>query len=246
MFILGWSLGEHQEWSKYSNFEVAVRVPLIVKEPDLTTGKNWKPFKRTSVLSLLPKQAKSSTKIPKIIYGRKDPAYVSTDFIELVDLFPTLSQLANIAIPSFCGADNLAFCSEGNSFYPVIEHKVYDPEPWIPFSWKAAAFNQYPRPSLAPVNNSDRPSMKDIEIMGYSIRTEEFRYTEWVAFDNKNFKPDWPLIISRELYSHVNGSLETENLCDEDAYVNTVIELSRRIKKGWREEMPPGHDIYND
>ena len=26
----GWSLGEHGEWSKYSNFDVATRVPLMV------------------------------------------------------------------------------------------------------------------------------------------------------------------------------------------------------------------------
>ena len=169
---------------------------------------------------------------------------MSTDFIELVDIFPTLSQIANIAIPPFCGANITEFCCEGNSFYPVIEHMVFDPEPWIPFSWKTAAFNQYPRPSLTPVNNSDRPLLKDIEIMGYSIRTNEYRYTEWVAFDNQNLKPDWPLIISRELYSHINDSFETENLCDEDAYANTVIELSRRIKKGWHYEMPPGNDNY--
>ena len=26
----GWSLGEHGEWAKYSNFEVATQVPLLV------------------------------------------------------------------------------------------------------------------------------------------------------------------------------------------------------------------------
>ncbi|XP_015110723.1 iduronate 2-sulfatase [Diachasma alloeum] len=30
----GWSLGEHSQWGKYSNFEVAVRVPLIVSLPN--------------------------------------------------------------------------------------------------------------------------------------------------------------------------------------------------------------------
>ncbi|XP_068203216.1 iduronate 2-sulfatase isoform X2 [Palaemon carinicauda] len=28
----GWSLGEHQEWSKFSNFEVATRVPFIISK----------------------------------------------------------------------------------------------------------------------------------------------------------------------------------------------------------------------
>lgn len=210
----------------------------------MTTGKKRKRFQQTSILDLLPKDDKFSTINHKISYKERSPAYVSTDFIELVDIFPTLSQIANIAIPPFCDVNMTEFCCEGNSFYPVIEHMIFDPEPWIPFSWKTAVFNQYPRPSLAPVNNSDKPLLKDIEIMGYSIRTSDYRYIEWVAFDNQNFKPDWPLIISRELYSHVNDSFETENICDEDEYANTVIALSRRIKKGWRNEMPPGNDNY--
>ena len=29
----GWSLGEHQEWAKYGNFDVDTRVPLILHDP---------------------------------------------------------------------------------------------------------------------------------------------------------------------------------------------------------------------
>lgn len=36
----GWSLGEHGEWAKYSNFDVATRVPLIFYVPGLTTPRN--------------------------------------------------------------------------------------------------------------------------------------------------------------------------------------------------------------
>ncbi|GAB0089992.1 iduronate 2-sulfatase [Sergentomyia squamirostris] len=35
----GWSLGEHAEWAKYSNFEVAVRVPLIITTPNIPKKK---------------------------------------------------------------------------------------------------------------------------------------------------------------------------------------------------------------
>lgn len=35
--VLGWSLGEHGEWAKYSNFDVATRVPLIVYKPGVTS-----------------------------------------------------------------------------------------------------------------------------------------------------------------------------------------------------------------
>lgn len=216
-----------------------MQVPLIVHVPHLTTGKIRKHFQKTDILGLFHIGERVS---PTDLKFGIEPAYTSTDLIELVDIFPTLSDLSSIAIPPFCDESTTDFCSEGNSFYPVIEHQVYDPEPWIPFSWKTAAFSQYPRPSLAPTNVSDRPPLKDIKIMGYSVRTEEYRYTEWVAFDNQNLKPDWALIISRELYLHWNDSLETENVCDDEEYANTVITLSRKLKKGWRSEMPPGND----
>lgn len=36
----GWSLGEHGEWAKYSNFGVATRVPLIIYDPGVTTARH--------------------------------------------------------------------------------------------------------------------------------------------------------------------------------------------------------------
>jgi iduronate 2-sulfatase len=32
----GWALGEHGEWAKYSNFDVATRVPLMLYVPGRT------------------------------------------------------------------------------------------------------------------------------------------------------------------------------------------------------------------
>lgn len=46
--MLGWSLGEHGEFCKYENLEVATRIPMMVYVPGLTDAtsfngeKKWK------------------------------------------------------------------------------------------------------------------------------------------------------------------------------------------------------------
>ncbi|GIX89038.1 iduronate 2-sulfatase [Caerostris extrusa] len=233
----GWSLGEHQEWSKYSNFEVAVKVPLIVYIPEYMEDDKRTPFHYDKVLNYVHKSSGNETE-ESPVPPTYTPKYQTDELVELVDLFPTLAEIVDIAIPPLCRVYSTIFCSEGLSFYPLIEHLITDP--WVDFSWKTATFSQYPRPSLSPRNDSDQPALKDIKYMGYSIRTARFRYTEWVKFDKQHFKPDWPVIISRELYDHKYDNSEMNNVSDNDEYANMVIELSKKIKKGWRHAMPPG------
>ena len=61
---------------------------------------------------------------------------------------------------------------------------------------------------------------------GYSIRTEKFRYTEWL--EGK---------AGRELYNHLTDSQEIHNLADNPAYSKVVAELSSNLKKYIR--LPP-------
>lgn len=132
----GWSLGEHTEWAKFSNFDVAVKVPLL-------------------------------------IYDGSGNHLVNADISELVDVFPTLVDLAGLPhIPS-CDGSNEICCTEGKSL--------------IESSESSFAISQYPRPGLLPTEhpNSDAPKLHQIQIMGYSLRTQQFRYTAWVGFDAK-------------------------------------------------------------
>ncbi|XP_055701276.1 iduronate 2-sulfatase [Phlebotomus papatasi] len=50
----GWSLGEHAEWAKYSNFEVALRVPLIITTPDFRPKSKNRIDQPAELLDLFP------------------------------------------------------------------------------------------------------------------------------------------------------------------------------------------------
>lgn len=98
------------------------------------------------------------------------------------------------------------------------------------------AFTQYPRPSSYPTltPNSDKPRLKDIEIMGYSIRTARYRYTEWVEFNNTSFSPIWENKTAAELYDHLLDPEENDNLFFTPDLNFIKGELGRQLKLGWR------------
>ncbi|XP_039299919.1 golgin subfamily A member 6-like protein 2, partial [Nilaparvata lugens] len=107
------------------------------------------------------------------------------ELVELVDLFPTLVELAGFEPLERCstGEKQQLLCTEGNSLVPLLlQENSVNP---TTAKWKRAAFSQYPRPGLYPMlkPNSDRPRLSEIAVMGYTMRTDRYRYTEWEAVD---------------------------------------------------------------
>lgn len=74
------------------------------------------------------------------------------------------------------------------------------------------AYSQYPRPADTPQWNSDNPSLKDIKVMGYSIRTIDYRYTVWVGFDPHEFLANFSDIHAGELYFVDSDPLQDHNI----------------------------------
>lgn len=218
----GWSMAEHGEWSKYSNFEVSVRVPFILHVPGLTDS-----------ITLQHKEYLSSSAL-----------------VELVDIFPTLVELTGLpTVPPLCPDNSslVQLCTEGISVVPVIEDAVFRKvrgtearNQHLEQQWKTGVFSQYPRPGVFPTlkPNSDKPRLKQIKVMGYSLRTSRHRYTEWVLFDRKSFKPDWKYVIARELYDHQVDLEENINIADRSVMSETVRALSMQLRAGWRYSLP--------
>ncbi len=97
---------------------------------------------------------------------------------------------------------------EGVSMVPLME----DPDR----AWKKAAFSQYPRPK---------------NMMGYSMRTDRYRYTEWI--DQKTNEVKY-----RELYDLENDPLGTQNIAARGENERLVAELHEMMKGGWRKARP--------
>ena len=99
-------------------------------------------------------------RVPLIISApHKKKGQVCRGLVELVDMYPTLVELAGFSSPSGL---------EGTSMVPLLD----DPQQ----KWKTAAFTQYPRPAYY---------KKSFDVMGYSACTEEFHYVEWIDVKSK-------------------------------------------------------------
>lgn len=112
--------------------------------------------------------------------------------------------------PTLCEAAGLPLPPglEGHSFAPLLD------DPAQP--WKKAAFSQYPR--------------KDV--MGYTMKTDRYRYTEWL-------KKGTTETVAAELYDHSADPGETDNISGKPEAADTVAKLHKELHSGWKEALPP-------
>lgn len=147
------------------------------------------------------------TRVPLIISSPLLPnrAVHSEALVELVDIYPTLVELAGLPTP-----EDL----QGISMVPVI----VNPER----NWKKGVFSQFPRPWMY----KDKP-----EVMGYSVRTSDFRYTEWRNLSNG-------LSAGRELYDYKVDDIEHRNLAGNPDYRDIEQSMKQLLDGGWEQALP--------
>ncbi len=118
---------------------------------------------------------------------------------EFVDVYPTLAELCHLPLPQHL---------EGTSLVPVLR----DPAKSV----KTAAFSQYPRGA------SGR------QLMGYSMRTDRYRFTRWVHRD------DHTKLDAVELYDHQTDPQENMNIANDPANADLLERLTEQWQQGWR------------
>merc|ERR1712113_559651 len=87
---------------------------------------------------------------------------------------------------------------------------------------------------------------KQIQVMGYSVRSRDWRYIEWFQFDTETLKADFNVTVASELYDHSSerdggdmDASEQVNAAGDPANAVVVAEHKRMIREGWRKQLPP-------
>jgi iduronate 2-sulfatase len=178
------------------------------------------------------------TRVPLIAVppgGRDQPA-ASDALVELLDMYPTLCEMAGLPLPAHL---------EGRSFAPLIA------DPTLP--GKEAVLSQFPCPALRewaamPLSQGMRetwfgPLIRDVEtqlaqqspmfsrelyenhVMGYAMRTDRYRLVLWVDTRTPGVEP-----IAVELYDHQQDPRETVNLAAAEQHAELVQKLTAQIQ----------------
>ena len=126
--------------------------------------------------------------------------------VEFVDIYPTLVDCAGLPPPEQL---------DGISLKPLLD------EPGRP--WKRAAFSQFPRPWAY----AGRPA-----VMGYTLRTERWRYIEWQDFSSGE-------ALACELYDYEADGKELRNLAGAVECDATLAEHRQLLRDGWPDCLPP-------
>jgi iduronate 2-sulfatase len=133
--------------------------------------------------------------------GMPEGGRVSTP-VEFVDVYPTLASLCGLPVPD---------AVDGRSLVALMKDPTAEAQ--------GLAFSQYPR--------NAGPS----EMMGYSVRSERWRYTEWIRLrDGK--------VMGRELYDFETDPLQVRNHASNpelkpvvDQHSKWLVDAGRNVKK---------------
>ena len=188
-----------------------------------------------------------ATRVPLIVWTpdlpNKSRGVKVEGLVELIDMYPTLCDLAGVEKPNHL---------EGTSFAPLLENPKR--------KWKSAAFSQYPNPALRewaanPLSQGVRESFfwpliekveariieqqgdkwdRDLfenDLMGYAMRTDRYRLVVWKDYTKRNAKP---LFI--ELFDHKKDPSETRNIAAKRPEL--VKRLLAQFSRGWKGAVP--------
>lgn len=145
----------------------------------------------------------TGTRAPMLIAHprQKDEGATIDRTVEFLDIYPTLAKLCGMQPPETLEGESLAKLLDDRNA------KVKD-----------FAVSQFARP--VSYNFTKSPPQN----MGYSIRTEAYRYTRWVGFKTAE-------VLAEEFYDMKTGTIERKNEIDNPDYVQVIDELKCQLER---------------
>jgi len=148
------------------------------------------------------------TRVPLIIrapWMKNSVGKRSRALVEMVDLYRTICDLMGVSLPD----DTVPF--DGASLKPILE----DPSTSV----KDVALSTFPRCAHEGMpeygqrgqrGGADNTCLEvertDFTWMGYTMRTDNYRYTEWVRWNGTDLTPIWSDLKAAELYNHTEDN----------------------------------------
>ena len=182
------------------------------------------------------------TRIPMMIHAPNYPTSHgkrTEHFAEAVDLYRTLAALAFPASPPI--QDSVS----GTDLSPIFADPT-NPSTAV----RAYTFSQMSRcpaeDTLGPFSSCTQTPQAEITWMGYSVRSEQYRYTMWLPFDGDENLAAWSGTDEHEeLYSYVDSkmddfnSFEKVNVASDPMYTVKKAELRAVLTAAFNPPPPP-------
>lgn len=142
-----------------------------------------------------------SARVPLIIVDprRKGHPAGTSSLAELVDLYPTLVELCGLPKPAHL---------EGKSLTPILDNPA------------ASVRDSALTLTVSRGRRMHRDQLPDRRILGHSIRTQRYRYTEWGGGE-----------FGTELYDYAEDPAEYTNLARQPGHENLLRQLSRMLSQ---------------
>ena len=151
-----------------------------------------------------------ATRAPLIIAGPGIKSGKTNSLTEFVDVFPTICDLAGVAIPK-----NL----DGKSLKPLMLNNKA--------KGKEYAISQYPR-KLKKAEMA-KLGYTDAKMMGYSLRTNQYRYTIWMNNFNSKEVFNESQVYASEMYDYEKDPLEKVNVVNDKNYTSISASLKSKM-----------------
>ena len=151
-----------------------------------------------------------ATRAPLIIAGPGIKAGKTSSLTEFVDVFPTICDLAGVAIPK-----NL----DGKSLKPLMLNNKT--------KGKEYSISQYPR-KLKKLQLA-KTTYPNANMMGYSLRTDQYRYTIWMNNFTSKDTFNESQVYASEMYDYVKDPLEKVNVVNDKNYTSISASLKSKM-----------------